>query len=114
MDLQSTPIRVVRYAGLVEGVSTLLLFFVAMPLKYFAGMPEAVSIVGMTHGVLFLAYVGSLAYAWAMAGLPSPWAIGGVLAAILPFGPFVHEAKLRSRFSGPQAPPTRPSPEPIA
>ena len=42
-----------RYIGIIEGVSSLLLFFVAMPIKYVFGSPEYVSVVGMVHGVLF-------------------------------------------------------------
>ncbi len=47
-------IRLVRLSGLLEGVSLLALLFVAMPLKYAAGMPMAVRIVGSLHGGLFL------------------------------------------------------------
>ena len=39
-----------------EGISYLLLLFVAMPLKYMAGLPSAVRIVGMAHGVLFVLF----------------------------------------------------------
>ncbi len=43
--------------ALLEGLSLLLLLFVAMPLKYFAGMPIFVKYVGMAHGILFILYV---------------------------------------------------------
>ena len=46
-----------RIVSLVEGLSFLVLLLIAMPLKYQFGMPEAVSVVGMTHGMLFMAYV---------------------------------------------------------
>ncbi|MGQ0439259.1 DUF3817 domain-containing protein, partial [Bacillus sp. B-TM1] len=46
----STPIGRLRAIGLVEGISFLLLLFVAMPLKYFAGFATAVKITGMAHG----------------------------------------------------------------
>ena len=39
-------VRRLRQLTLIEGVSTLILFFVAMPLKYLAGMPEAVKVAG--------------------------------------------------------------------
>ena len=35
-----------------------------MPLKYFAGMPRAVSVVGMAHGVLFIIYALAAGNAW--------------------------------------------------
>ena len=44
--------------GIIEGLSTLALFFVAMPLKYHGGQPMAVTIAGGIHGILFLALVG--------------------------------------------------------
>ena len=53
-------IRTLRILGNVEGVSYLLLLGVAMPLKYAFGLPLAVKIVGMAHGVLFLAYCALL------------------------------------------------------
>ena len=53
-------IRTLRILGNIEGVSLLLLLLgVAMPLKYAFGLPLAVKIVGMAHGVLFLAYCAS-------------------------------------------------------
>ena len=45
-----------RLISLVEGVSFLLLLGVAMPLKYLAGIPEVVTVVGAAHGVLFILY----------------------------------------------------------
>ncbi|MFT5596256.1 MAG: integral membrane protein [Flammeovirgaceae bacterium] len=73
--------------GKAEGISSLLLFFVAMPLKYIFGMAEAVSIVGMLHGVLFVAYVGSALFN----GFERKWKLTSflllALASILPGGP---------------------------
>ncbi|HUP40604.1 MAG TPA: DUF3817 domain-containing protein [Vicinamibacterales bacterium] len=42
-----------RIAALFEGWSYLVLLFIAMPLKYAAGMPLAVRIVGSVHGFLY-------------------------------------------------------------
>lgn len=50
------PFRRFRKVAWVEGISLLLLFGIAMPLKYFADMPLAVRIVGSIHGGLFLWY----------------------------------------------------------
>ena len=41
-----------RRLGFAEGVSTLVLFGIAMPLKYLADMPMAMRIVGSLHGFL--------------------------------------------------------------
>lgn len=42
--------------GHIEGVSYLVLLVIAMPLKYYAGMPMAVRLVGSLHGILFVTY----------------------------------------------------------
>ena len=88
-------IRQLRLIGLVEGTSTLLLFFVAMPLKYDADMPKAVSIVGMIHGVLFTLYVIALIRAALALKRPFNWSAKVFIAAIIPFGPFYIERGLR-------------------
>ena len=84
-----------RLLSLSEGVSFLVLLGVAMPLKYFAGFPEAVEVVGMVHGVLFVLYLFA-AVNLVMAERWSPlWLGKAFVAAVLPFGPFVLEARLR-------------------
>ena len=46
-----------RFIALAEGISFLFLLFIAMPLKYFNNMPQAVRFGGMIHGLLFVAFV---------------------------------------------------------
>ena len=45
-----------RFFAFLEGVSLLLLVFLAMPLKYLYGHPSIVSYTGMIHGILFIGY----------------------------------------------------------
>jgi len=52
-----------RLISFIEGISFLILVFIAMPLKYFAGIPLAVKIVGMSHGILFILFVLALVMA---------------------------------------------------
>jgi integral membrane protein len=89
-----TALGRLRVIGWWEGVSFLVLLGVAMPLKYFADAPQAVRIVGMAHGVLFILYV----LAAIQAALEHDWSwkrTALVLAAsVLPAGPFVVEAKI--------------------
>jgi len=77
-----------RTFSYVEGASFVLLLFVAMPLKYFAGFPVAVSIMGALHGAIFVLY---LVYA-ALMIKPLSWRFGTVVwamaAGVLPFGVF--------------------------
>ncbi len=46
-----------RIAALIEGVTCIALYLIAMPLKYGAGIESAVRIPGMIHGVFFIAYL---------------------------------------------------------
>lgn len=90
------PLDRLRVIGAVEGVSFLLLLFVAMPLKYLAGQPEMVTVVGSAHGVLWIVYLLALVQAgWAHRW---PWMryFAGFIASGLPFGPWVFDARLRA------------------
>lgn len=87
-----------RVIGFLEGVSFLVLLGIAMPLKYFAGEPGAVRVVGMAHGVLFLLYVAAVV----QAAMEHGWRLKVVallmVASLLPFGPFVADARLLRRM----------------
>ena len=80
-----------RRMGFVEGVSTLILFAVAMPLKYMADMPLAVRIAGSVHGLLFVCLVVMLMLATTKVPISKSLALIGMLAAVVPFGPFVFD-----------------------
>ena len=88
-------LRRLRYIGLIEGVSSLLLFFVAMPLKYLNDMPRAVTVVGTIHGVLFILYMLALGQTMIQLKHSLGWAAKVLIAAIFPFGPFFIEPALR-------------------
>lgn len=87
--MNRTFLRRLRWLGLIEGVSTLVLFGVAMPLKYYAGMPLAVSIAGSVHGALFLALVAMFVAATWKVPIPRRLAAAGIAGAVFPFGPFI-------------------------
>lgn len=101
-----TFLRRLRQLAIVEGISTLVLFFVAMPLKYFAGMPLAVTIVGSIHGVLFVALVVMLLLAIAKVPISLGLAAAGIVAAVVPGGPFVLERRLARTKAADAASPT--------
>ena len=84
-----------RTIGLIEGISYLVLLFVAMPLKYFYGMPEAVKVVGMTHGMLFIAYIVLLAMAVEKYNWNIRYALILFVASLIPFGTFYTDKKLK-------------------
>ena len=96
-----TFLRMLRQLAIVEGISTLVLFGIAMPLKYFAGLPLAVTIAGSIHGLLFVMLVGMLAIATRTIPIPLRVAAVGVVAAVLPGGPFLFDRKL-ARLESPR------------
>ena len=85
-----------RRLSFIEGISTLVLFGIAMPLKYAADMPMAVSVVGSLHGILFVALTFMLMAAINRVPLPAGKAIMGIFAAIIPFGPFIYDRQLKA------------------
>lgn len=95
IEVNRTYLSRLRMLSIVEGVSTLLLFFVAMPLKYFAGMPSAVTIVGSIHGLLFTALVIAFLIGYGSVPLSARLTAWGILAAVIPFGPFVFDHSLK-------------------
>lgn len=86
-------VRIFRWTSTLEAISFLVLLGIAMPLKYIWNMPEAVSIIGMAHGILFVMYL-LLAY---YVGQELKWSNKTLfivmICAILPFGPFYAERK---------------------
>ena len=90
-----TPIGRVRLAGLLEGVSFLVLLGVAMPLKYLAGMPLAVRVVGLAHGLLFILYVALIAVLWSRRQWSPARAAHALVLGLLPFGTFVLDRRIR-------------------
>lgn len=93
--MKKNAVHILRVAGLVEAVSYMLLVGIAMPLKYIWGMPKAVSVVGMIHGVLFIIFCAALA----RAHFAAQWPVGRsallFVASLLPFGPFVLDSRLK-------------------
>lgn len=84
-----TPLRRLRTVGLLEGVSYLVLLGIAMPLKYRAGFPEAVQVVGSLHGGLFVIFLLCVAEVT----MRRPWWsftfwLTALIASIVPFGTF--------------------------
>ncbi|WXT99289.1 DUF3817 domain-containing protein [Seonamhaeicola sp. MEBiC1930] len=86
-------VNIFRVVAFLEGVSYILLLFIATPIKYLAGDPQYVKLLGMPHGILFMLYV-------VLAFMLKPdfnWnskQFGGViLASIIPFGTFFIEKK---------------------
>jgi integral membrane protein len=88
-------VHFLRIVGLTEAVSYMLLVGVAMPLKYMAGQPKAVSVIGMIHGVLFVLFCIALALATIVAKWPLSRAALLFVASLVPFGPFVLDKRMK-------------------
>jgi len=87
-------IHQLRWLALLEGISYLLLFGLGMPLKYWADIPGPNYVIGLAHGILFVAYliwvlIVGRKYSWSF--LTFFWS---GLASLLPFGTFVADAKI--------------------
>ena len=82
-----------KMVAILEGVSYILLLFVAVPLKYWGGDEQYVKMLGMPHGLLFVAYL-VLAY---LLKNTEKWSskdfIIVILASIFPFGTFYIDSK---------------------
>lgn len=72
-------LRIFQQIALWEAISTVILFFVAMPLKYLADIPEAVRIAGSIHGFLVVLFVVLLVMCWN----EYKWSIGRVIKYFL-------------------------------
>lgn len=90
-------IKLFRGISLLEGLSLLVLLFIAMPLKYIWGNPEYVRVVGMAHGLLFVAYILFAI----MTKFELNWKVKTLLivfaASVIPFGTFYIDKKYLSK-----------------
>ena len=83
-----------RVSGILETISTISLFFIAMPLKYIGGNEILVKIIGPIHVFLFILYCCLVLWEQRQGRMNMNLAIKGMLAAIPPGGPIWFERKL--------------------
>jgi integral membrane protein len=107
LSLLRTAIGRLRVIAFIEGCSFLLLLGVAMPLKYFFGMPQAVRLAGSIHGGLFVAFCAALLHVI----IVERWSLlRGLLvfaSSLVPCGTFVMDPSLRREQAARQNPPAR-------
>jgi integral membrane protein len=99
MHLLKTKTGRLRIVGFLEGVSLLLLIFIAVPLKYYFGYPEGSRIVGTIHGALFLLFI----FNTLSVGVEQNWKFRTttwkvLLACVIPFGTFYIDKKILSKI----------------
>jgi integral membrane protein len=88
-------LRQFRAIALLEGVSFLILLFIAMPLKYVAGMPLTTRIFGSVHGLLFVLFVAALIRVSRDRHWPFRRSFAAFVSSLLPFGTLVFDRAVR-------------------
>ncbi len=86
-----------RKVAFAEGISFIVLLFVAMPLKYLAHIPIAVTICGGLHGVLFVAFIILAREVKSDYKKDFRWLGKAFLASILPFGTFIADKEWKKQ-----------------
>ncbi|WP_126973903.1 DUF3817 domain-containing protein [Gynurincola endophyticus] len=99
MTLIKTKLGWLRLIGLLEGISLLLLLFIAVPLKYWWNIPEGSKLIGTIHGALFLLFVINtlsvgVEYNWKFR--QTTWKV--LIACMIPFGTFYIDRKILSKM----------------
>lgn len=92
-------VNLYRKIALIEGLSYLILLFIAMPLKYIFNISEAVKYFGWIHGILFLVFmviliVTAFKYKWSLKRV-----IVYLIGSVLPFIPFVLDKNLKKEYN---------------
>lgn len=85
--------KLFRVVAILEGVSYILLLFIATPIKYLAEDPQYVKLLGMPHGILFMLYVVLAfllkpTYKWSNRRFAVV-----LIASVIPFGTFYVDKK---------------------
>jgi integral membrane protein len=88
-NLISTQTGRLRIIAILEGISLLILVFIAMPLKYMFNNESGTRIMGPVHGALFLLFIFNtlsvgVAQGWKFR--TTTWKV--LLACVIPFGTF--------------------------
>jgi integral membrane protein len=99
IQLLKTNTGRLRIIGFLEGISLLVLIFIAVPLKYYAHQPQLVKMLGPVHGALFLLFVINTI----SVGVEQQWSFKTttwkvLLACMVPFGTFYIDKKILSKM----------------
>lgn len=94
-----TSIGQLRIVAFLEGISFLILLFIAMPLKYIWENPSWVKVVGQIHGLLFVLFIiltiiVAIQYKWKLFGNTAKV----LVSSLIPFGTFYVDKKILSKI----------------
>lgn len=79
-------LALLRVFCLVEATTLLALLLLGLPLKYLAGYPQAVSVLGPVHGFVFLTFGWMVVKALVAGEISGSEGAKLIFAACLPFG----------------------------
>jgi len=89
-------IKIFKIIALLEGVSYLLLLFIATPLKYFSDNDTYVKLLGKPHGLLVIAYL----FFTLLLKKQMKWSLKDIfiilICSVIPFGTFWMDKKYLS------------------
>ncbi|MES2699939.1 MAG: DUF3817 domain-containing protein [Pseudomonadota bacterium] len=88
-----------RWIALIEGLTTLALFCVAMPLKYWGGNPVLVPPVGMIHGVAWVGYIVAMLVCLPGKGFSPLDGLRTFVAGLFPFGTFLNDGLIKRKMA---------------
>ena len=83
-----------RVVAFLEGVSFIILVFLAMPMKYLADDPSLVRIFGGIHGFLFVIFMILLLMVWLEKKLTFLNSVWVFISSLIPFGTFFIDYKI--------------------
>jgi len=88
-----------RLINKIEGISFIILLFIAMPMKYSFGYPMATKVVGMLHGLLVFAFIYQIIEAKKEDGfILKETALYSILS-LIPFGSFYTDKLLAKKIT---------------
>lgn len=99
INLFKTKIGRLRIIGYLEGISLLVLIFIAVPMKYYFDNPSLSKMLGPIHGALFLLFI----FNTLSVGIEQNWKFNTttwkvILACFIPFGTFYIDKKILSKI----------------
>lgn len=99
INLFKTKIGRLRIIGFFEGVSLLVLIFIAVPMKYYFDNPSLSKTLGPIHGAVFLLFL----FNTLSVGVEQNWKFTittwkVILACFIPFGTFYIDNKILSKI----------------
>jgi len=94
-----TKIGRLRILAFLEGISLLILVFIAVPMKYYFDNPGLSKTLGPVHGAIFLLFL----FNTLSVGVEQNWKFKTttwkiILACFIPFGTFYIDSKILSKL----------------